>query len=135
MVGHGPLRYRRAVKHLGKSTVLCALFALGCAGRIVVVDGIEVYEGHWRAAREGVQSVASFPFECPPDALSYSLLRRSGRAVSQVGVTGCGHRDVYTRIGSEWFGSGQREAAADAQQRIEAAAQAAAAAQRQQSQQ
>ncbi|MEQ9074542.1 MAG: hypothetical protein RLP09_11860 [Sandaracinaceae bacterium] len=118
------------MKHLGTCTVLCALFALGCAGRVVVVDGVEVYEGHWREAREGIESVAAFQFDCPSDALSYRLLRKIGRVVTQVGVAGCGQRDVYTRVGSQWFGSGQQEAAAERHRQVEAARTAAAAQQR-----
>lgn len=117
-----------------RSIVACALVSVGC-GSVVVVDGIEVYEGRWRRARESVESVAAFQLDCPRDALSYTLLRRVGREVTQVGVSGCGQRDVYTKVGEQWFSSGQSESAVEEQRRLDAAAAARQSLQNQQSQQ
>ncbi|MFW5920217.1 MAG: hypothetical protein ACOCUS_00150 [Polyangiales bacterium] len=112
--------------------VLIVACAAACGGRKIVVSGTEVYESHWNATLEELEPRASFELDCPTGQLTFSLIRRAGRRPVEVGVEGCGARELYTRVGDTWFGSGQADQAAAHRRQLE---QQAAEQQRQQQQQ
>lgn len=99
--------------------LIAGLLVAGCAGSVVVVDGIEVYESHWMEAQRQVGPRASFELDCPEEQLQFRLFRREGRAPSEVGAEGCGRREVYTRVGQTWFSSGQRAGAEAQRERMQ----------------
>lgn len=104
---------------IGRAAACLASFiALGCGGRVVEVDGVSVYEAHWLETQEQVGRRASFELDCPPEQLRFMLFQRLGRQPSEVGVEGCGRREVYTRVGSTWFSGGQGREGAAAQQQL-----------------
>lgn len=82
---------------------LAGFIALGCGGRIIEVDGVSIYETHWLEVQEQLRRRASFEFVCAPEELRFMLFRKVGREAVEVGVEGCGRREVYTRVGSTWF--------------------------------
>lgn len=90
-----------------------------CAGdKVLVVDGISVYEAHWTKTQDELRSRAGFELDCPEDQLEFHLFRRFGRSPTEVGVEGCGRRETYTRVGYTWFAGSQGGEAAAQQTRI-----------------
>jgi len=71
---------------------------LGCGGggRLIVVNGIQIYEAHWQQAVSQLQPRASADLGCPAGALGFTLVRRVGRSAGEVLVDGCGQQAVYT---------------------------------------
>lgn len=104
---------------LHDSLIALLLVVVGCGGAVVTVDGIDVYEDVWQDTIAEVGRIASFQMNCPAPQLQFTLLRRGSRLPEQVGVSGCGQRDVYTRIGRTWFASGQQAQAAAMQAQID----------------
>ncbi|MEM9864819.1 MAG: hypothetical protein AAF938_24675 [Myxococcota bacterium] len=89
------------------TVVMLGLLLGGCSrADVIVVDGIEIYETQWRAAREQIGPIASVELECSELQLTYTLVRRAGRAASVVIVQGCGQRMAYQRVGYQWFSNG-----------------------------
>lgn len=64
---------------------------------MIVVNGIRVYERHWDKTLQELRPRASFDFGCPQEQLRFTLFKRSGRAPTEVGAQGCGHRGMYVR--------------------------------------
>lgn len=94
------------------------VLAMSC-GRVIVVDGIRVYEDNWRETTEELTPRASFDFDCAPQGLEFSLLQKAGRHPSSVGVTGCGRRATYTRVGRLWFSDSESQAAVEHQRSLD----------------
>lgn len=77
---------------------LCAaLGALGGCRTVIEVDGINVIESYWRGTTDELGTRTSFDIDCPPSAVQFQLIKRTGRYPSEVGVTGCGRRATYVR--------------------------------------
>jgi len=112
---------RRTVQTLAALfTVSCTLaIAAGCRGPTTRIDGVEVEVQLWRRARAQVSRRAAFELDCPPAELDLYLIRKVGRRPTEVGVTGCGQREVYNRVGGSWFSSRQPQAAAAEEQRLQ----------------
>lgn len=107
----------------------------GCGGgRVISVNGTEVYESQWNRTLDELGPTAAFDLSCDRGALQFTLIRRQGRVPTDVGVEGCGARRRYSRIGATWFTANQAAEAGAEQARLDAEA-AAAAQQRQQQQQ
>lgn len=87
----------RARARLGLGA-LCAASVLGCSSsEVIVVNGIDVYENHWQQTLDDLGPLASVDLGCPLNHLGFTLIRRTGRAPTEVGVTGCGRGAVYVR--------------------------------------
>lgn len=101
--------------------LLVSLFAAawGCRGPSVRIDGVQIEASLWQRARAQVTRRAAFELDCPRAELDLYLIRKVGRRPTEVGVTGCGQREVYNRVGGSWFSSRQPHAAAAEQRRLE----------------
>jgi hypothetical protein len=80
---------------------------------------------NWNSATAAVSKVASFEMSCPPDQLQFTLLKSAPYATNrwppwgaptQLGVTGCAQRRVYTRFdgGTVWSWASSAPASTDA---------------------
>jgi hypothetical protein len=78
------------------------LVALGAACRaprpVVTVNGLQMYERDWTQTTREVGSIASLEMSCPRDELAFELIRKQGRTAVEVGVAGCGHSAIYSRV-------------------------------------
>lgn len=78
--------------------VTLGLALTSCATKKVIINnGIEVYEAHWAKAKEDIARRATFEFSCPEPRLDFTLLHREGRSPTEVVVKGCGRRALYER--------------------------------------
>jgi hypothetical protein len=112
------------------ATLAAAWFAGGCArGHVTTVDGVEVYDHYWRQTEEQLLNRARFDFGCA-GPFELTLMQKAGRYPSQVGVSGCGRRAIYTRpnvgvyVSSTWIlDSTSSDAPGDTSQPVEDEAQ------------
>ena len=72
------------------------LYIPACAGTVMTVDGIEVYEKYWTQATQDLSRRVKFDTNCE-SIPEFHLLARSGRHPSEIGVIACGQRLTYTR--------------------------------------
>lgn len=86
------------------------LMLAGCASstpkpkpKIIVVNGIEVYENYWNKTIAELLPRAKFDLNCAPDKITFSLFRKNIRTPSEVGAAGCGQRAVYIRAARAWI--------------------------------
>jgi hypothetical protein len=86
-------------RHIGLLALVCASVAsLACGEKVIVVNGIVVYQRPWAHTTSELEPRASFEFQCPREQLSFTLLKRRGRYPTEVGAEGCGRRGVYIRV-------------------------------------
>ncbi|MCG8590388.1 MAG: hypothetical protein MJE66_13955 [Proteobacteria bacterium] len=78
-------------------SLLFALLALAACRSKITVNGIEVYENYWKQATTAIEPLATFQMDCPAEQLEYLLLKRTGRAPTQVSVQGCGQKALFVR--------------------------------------
>jgi hypothetical protein len=77
---------------------------------VIQVNGIEVYESHWRQTMDMIGPRAVFELNCPGPQLQFVLLRKQGRYPIEVGVQGCGRSAVYLRANmNQWVMNSQGE--------------------------
>lgn len=83
------------MKHL----VLLVVIASGCAS--VSIKGVSVLEESWTNALEKIRPKAAFAFQCPAEALDFTILDTQklldGVVPSTVGVRGCGKQATWVR--------------------------------------
>lgn len=91
---------------------LGSLLLTACPGPRFVVNGFAVDEGQWKADRTKVLLRASPELDCPEESLGVTLLAAKEtylggdatvNVATQVGVTGCGRRAVYTKSQAGWI--------------------------------
>jgi hypothetical protein len=91
-------RGRKLTKARAVGMIAALLFGMasiaGCTK--IVVDGVEVYERYWEPVETQIRSRAAFDFDCH-DTINLTLLGRTGRHPSAVGVRACGKTGTYTR--------------------------------------
>jgi hypothetical protein len=81
--------------------LVASSLALACGGgKVIHVNGIEVYEKHWNKAITGLAPRAAYDLQCPQAQLLFTLFQKTGREPTEVGVDGCGKRAVYVRPNS-----------------------------------
>lgn len=109
---------RRALLVLWVATLASTgLVSAGCAKKkVIVVNGVEVYETIWNRTLDELHPRVEFDFNCPPGQVEFALLRRVGRYPTEVGVTGCGRRGTFVRAvgpyaASPWVLSAQSRVA------------------------
>jgi len=78
--------------------------AVACSRPPVIrVDGFEVYQDYWNKTVIDLGRTASFDLDCPESELEFTLLQKSGRWPSRVGVRGCGRQATYVGgYGGNW---------------------------------
>lgn len=85
--------------------VVAAAVLFACA--TVTRDGFAIQEDRWVEDERIIRSMAGFALSCAPESLSLSVLGMHPwrtRVAGRVGVSGCGKKLVYARIGNEgWF--------------------------------
>ena len=87
----------------------------GCAPKpVVVVNGFDVYEHVWEETKEAIGDRMQFDTGCE-GPLSYRLFSKHGTHPREVGVSGCGERLVYVRLGTGWVLNRRREGALNAE--------------------
>lgn len=91
---------------------LLSVLLTACPGPRFVVNGFAVDEGKWNADRMKVLTQASHELDCPEASLSPILLAAKEtylggdatvNVATQVGVSGCGRKAVYTRSEAGWI--------------------------------
>ncbi|MDP1828033.1 MAG: hypothetical protein Q8L48_32460 [Archangium sp.] len=78
-----------------RSSLLLLVFLSGCAGNVVMVDGIEIYEKVWDRTKGELARRAAAELNCRQ--VDFTLVRREGRAPVEVLVVGCGRRGMYIK--------------------------------------
>jgi hypothetical protein len=77
--------------------VALGLSPAACGGSVIVVNGIEVYERLWDRAAQQVTQRASFDLQCPAQQLELTLIEKTVREPTAIGVRGCGRQGTYVR--------------------------------------
>lgn len=89
-------RARRGQRIHQAAASALTLLLCSCAGKVIEVDGVTVYEEIWESTVRTLSTRVKFDFDCdePPE---FTLIVRKGRHPSQVGVRACGKAGTYLR--------------------------------------
>lgn len=102
--------YDASMRNLKRAPLWALLFLLMAAcgaskKQIIVVDGIRIYAAEWEKTKSELATRMRLDTKCASRDLQFTLFTKWYRSATEVWVSGCGKRVLYTRNTGGLLGS------------------------------